>query len=405
MNNLRCIAAITLILLLTACDNSSTSYHYADGVLTARTPKNLRAVTNETLVAEVSINDTVNTYFGSDYPDDQWLIVLDVEADRTYDIEIHWLTNELLLMEERGTFYTDSQNPVITPDTEIATAGGDRFDADCDGTSNLEEINMGTNPGSASQIPCHETPVLEDPTIQLRPWLAYNFLTYAFSEVPQPVVSIRHQLKIRQTPINNAAFYGIIVTSVESYDQTNGTQTQARATLQLVENPSGDDSVQFFATQAIGAVPVSTDGSCTEVSDSPGYFCILPMVISANRWYELSIIEVAPSHWQGRVTDVESGDTYPVANIEMPAGSSWRAQTVDLGLKELITAESCTNSLDRISLQFKNALINDQFDVTVSNTVVSPCVESTVQATGSGWTSGNKDISGEIQHFLSIGDS
>ena len=403
MEKHRYFVVLASILILYGCDNSDTDYQIGKGVLSASTPGNLRAIENESLVAEITIDDNKTTYFGRDFPDGQWRINLDVVADRTYAIEIRWLANQLLLMEERGTFYTDSQAPVITPDLDVATAGGDRFDADCDGVTNLDEISLGSDPGSATQIPCQETPTLDDPTAQLLPWLAFNFLTYEFSGVTAPVVSIRHQMQIRQTSASERTYYGMVVQSDETYLQSDGSQASARASLQIVDSPLGEDVAIFFVTEAVGAVASSASGRCEEMGNRNGYLCSMPSSVSPNRWYDLSIVQVSPSQWQGRVTDNETGNSYLIATMEMPPDSTWGAHAIDMGFGDMIPAGSCIEGFDRISVRYKDTVINDNFDISSSNVVVSPCLDLTMRANGSGWTAGSKILAGENQNYLSIG--
>jgi len=53
------------------------------------------------------------------------------------------------MLEEVGTIELNANTINQTPDLDFLTAGGRRFDTDCDGTSNLAEYYAGTDPSFA----------------------------------------------------------------------------------------------------------------------------------------------------------------------------------------------------------------------------------------------------------------
>lgn len=399
------VAVLALVCVLASCDNVDPRHELANGELSTRTPENLREVPNSELTVEILIDGRTTTYFGQNFPDGVWRIDLDVEAERSYDLLIRWFFNEHLLMEESGVIYTDSNSPSIRPDLNFATVGEDRFDTDCDGIPNIDEVTQGLDPGSASLAPCTEAPFVEDPSAIQLAWLAQNFTTYNFSGIQDEILSIEQEVQIRESSTMDRQFYSLIVNATGDIVQPDGSQTTARATVQLIRDPSGQSAVNFFTTQALSAVPNSAAGvNCVGLSNSPGFFCNMAFDPIPKRWYKLSLVESGPSQWQALVVDKNTGSSTLIATMELPAPTRWSFHSVDLGFDDPLSQQACSMGLNKITAQFIDASINGSFDVAPSNIVVSPCVSLSTLAEGVAWSAGSKKVGEQKLYSLSIGN-
>lgn len=397
-------AVFFLVLLLAGCDSQTGPHQFADGVFTASPPANLRALTTSELSAAITIGATTQSYSASDFADGQWQIDLNIEADRTYDLLILWYADDHLIMEESGSFFADSSNPVITPDLDFVTFGDDRFDNDCDGVSNLEEIRLGLNPGTASTTPCNDPAVIENPGAQLLPWLAHNFLTYDFSNITDRVVSIEQDLRLRQSTTNQSVYFGLVVHSQGDIMQADGSQATARATIQLVYDPSGESKANFFVNQAVSAIPPSVEGAtCTGQVSQPGYFCSVPLNVSTKRWYTARLVESAPFQWQAWIDDTATGESFHIGTMETPSQTRWVMNAADVGYDGSVSAQSCADGLNKVTMRFRNTLINGSSNILISNAVPGPCVQLGAQSGLQGWSVGSRGIDGDNLYSLSIG--
>lgn len=399
------VAALALVCILASCDNVESRHELTNGALNTRTPENLREVPTSELTLEVLIDGRSTTYSGQNFPAGEWRIDLDVEAERSYNLLIRWFFNEYLLMEESGVIYTDSNSPSIRPDLNFVTVGEDRFDTDCDGIPNIDEVNQGLDPGSASLAPCPESAVVDDPAAMQLAWLAQNFTTYSFSGIQDDIVSIEQEVQIRDSSAVDRQFYSLIVNSTGDIVQPDGSQTTARATVQLIRDPSGQSAINFFTTQALSAVPNSAAGvNCVGLSNNPGFFCNTAFDPIPQRWYTLSLVESGPSQWQASVIDKDTGSSTLIATMELPAPTQWSFHSVDLGFDDPVSQLACSKGLNKITAQFIDASINNGFDVAPSNIVVSPCVSLSTLAEGVAWSGGTKELGGETLYSLSIGN-
>ncbi|MFK7890778.1 MAG: hypothetical protein AB8B63_08180 [Granulosicoccus sp.] len=395
-------ALLLLALALPGCDN--TDPVISDGTLRTHTPASLRAIPVEQLRADVILSGKRTSYSGADFPDGEWIIDLDVEADRRYVLLISWYLGEHLLMEESGNIITDAANPVIRPDLDFATSGPDRFDTDCDRLPNIFEIEKGSDPGTVSLAPCRLPPPINDPDTLELPWLSRNFTAYTatsgigdgVTKVEQPVVMVNSESEKQQ-------FYSLILLSDDDIVQADGSLATARATVRLVYDSAGPDAVQFFTRQAISAVPADGNGSVCQGNESE-YFCSVPLSLSAGTLYTLALAEVSPFQWQATVTNEATAVTTIVGTMETPSQTSWQHHVVDLGFNQTLTREACSQSLEKISVRFTDTRVNDTVIVPPGAINVSECVQLGLLTKDTAWTGGEKRINETTWYSLTIGN-
>ena len=148
------LATLSNLASCSELEDSSAPSTIKDSYLRTNTPTSLRAIDPNQLVLDMTINGERRRYVGSDYPDDRWVIELKLYKDTTSVIDLKWLAFGHLLRHEYGEFYVDSNNTEIELDLEFADEGTGPFDDDCDGESNLNELNNGTDPGVVSAEVC-----------------------------------------------------------------------------------------------------------------------------------------------------------------------------------------------------------------------------------------------------------
>jgi len=144
MNKHLLIIILCCLYLLAACEKSTLESNDSQNT----TPLLLRAIPNDVLIANVTLNGATTTYKGTDFPDGNWIFYDDFEVGIDYAIEVEWLASDILVMEEKGSFVVANIGSIVTPNLNQKTTlmGTNKFDLDCDGKSNLDEINAGSDP-------------------------------------------------------------------------------------------------------------------------------------------------------------------------------------------------------------------------------------------------------------------
>jgi len=143
---------ITLLIALTAlCSGCAEKAGPGASVGTAK-PAQLRTIDNSRLSLVVRIDNQAQEYAGELRPDGRWYVVLNIELDVTHNYLASWYGRvggtSVLLLEVRGEFYANSETlfAQASGDAEMTSSGAPQFDSDCDGASNLEEVNADDDP-------------------------------------------------------------------------------------------------------------------------------------------------------------------------------------------------------------------------------------------------------------------
>jgi len=209
MQSLKRLSAMLLAVTVVGCEaglleNNTNPPPTPTSAATAP-PAMLRIVPNEELTARVTVNSGLEeSYFGSNFSDGNWQIPVRLISGETNQIFIRWMVGDLLLLEEFGEIVWNATDTVIRPDFSFTTAGAERFDADCDGASNLAEIYANSDPlvpdGSSSACQQNDPPLEIDITAGTIAALAVNtarFVNEGFTdrvtnfEIPVNVKSFR----------------------------------------------------------------------------------------------------------------------------------------------------------------------------------------------------------------------
>jgi len=117
--------------------------------LTTGKPPILRAIDNRLLSVVVRIDAIGREFIGEQRTDGSWFVEMDVPADMTHNFVASWYANykeqRVLLVEQRGEFYAGSTQVQANP-TTVDVSDGNGFDSDCDGQSNLAELESNSDP-------------------------------------------------------------------------------------------------------------------------------------------------------------------------------------------------------------------------------------------------------------------
>ncbi len=143
----RCIVVTVLLSwLLVGCSSDTTSVTK----MGTDTPIQLRSVNPELLSVHVTLNDGSEVFYGVPDTDGTWTIPIHVDLDQQHTFVANWYSTvgskEILVLQQTGSFYADSTIGEATPQYQDFSTGNALFDSDCDGASNLTELNASSNP-------------------------------------------------------------------------------------------------------------------------------------------------------------------------------------------------------------------------------------------------------------------
>jgi len=140
----------SIVLFVAAVLNGcSEEQSIAPGLSIAK-PSQLRNIDNSVLSVLVRIDEGGYEFIGEQRLDGTWVVRMNVPGDKTYNFVASWYANakqqRVLLLEQRGQFYAGSDDNVETTRATEDTSVGNGFDADCDGLSNLYEVENSSDP-------------------------------------------------------------------------------------------------------------------------------------------------------------------------------------------------------------------------------------------------------------------
>jgi len=382
------------MLALTGCDPDNAQTVNVPGYIT-QTPALLRAIPISNLSVQISIDNVTKTYQGADFPDGIWQVNFDLEPNQTYDINIKWFALTHLLLEETGQIFTDPELQTITPELEFISAGFDRFDDDCDGQSNLDEIINGTSPGDAGatdQTACADgSEGIVLPEI-VAPWINRQHTLFRLAGMTSRLTRYEQAIQITASNPNIASNFGMSLHT----DPSTAVNEFARVDFRY-------DSLQNkhigFKISAADDFRLSTadNAECSEYQDT-GIECTIPFEWQEQQWYRLRIEAISDTSWQATVSDDTSGVSQEIATIETQSILDWsRAQNV-LSYRQQIPSEQCSLGLEPISMRYKQGVANAITVLGSDQILTSDCVK-----VGGGWSEGLRTIDDELVYTLTLG--
>jgi len=389
------IAGIVLLLALTGCGQSDTPASIAPKYAT-QTPAALRTIPISDLSVEVSIDNLTKTYQGSDFPDGLWQIEFDLESNQMYDIVISWFALTHLVLEETGQIFTDPEQLSITPvleKFEFISAGENRFDDDCDGQPNLDEIISGTNPNEANgttQSSCDDGPVvLKENEF---PWILRQHKLFQSLGITSRVISYTQSIQVTSTNPNLSTNFGASLFTGPDSD------VKRRAKIDLRVDAEQVKQIRFEISPATDFQNSSVPGARCFVHDLIGIACTIPYEWKEEQWYSLSIEEQSTTSWKAMIREGDSGELQDIGTIESAPNINWYRAQNGISYRVDVPAEQCRLGLAPIGMRYKQGVANDIPVIGTTQIVYSDCV-----AAGGGWNEGQRTIDDELVYTLTLG--
>ena len=390
------ITALVLMLVLIGCDSSNTTPTTAPK-LTSQTPAVLRTIPISNLSVEVSIDDVTKTLQGVDFPEGLWQIEFDLKPGQTYDLLVQWFSLTHFLLEETGQIFTDPEQPTITPELEFISAGFDRFDDDCDGLSNLDEIRRGTDPNAmtdTTQSACSDVAESIELPETVYPWIIRQHGLFRSEEVVLPVTRYEQRIKVTESNPNIDTNFGIGLRT----DPETGVEALARVDLRTAS--ARGKQIRFEISPANAVQTLETGDASCAVHNTTGFACIVPYEWRDQQWYSVSIEQQSATSWKAMVREEPAGVWQDIATIESQPDIDWyRAQNV-ISYPTEILSEQCRLGLVPFSMQYKPGIANDVTVLNSTQIVSSDCVKA-----GGGWSEGIRTIDSELVYSLTLGRS
>jgi len=333
------VAWVAMLLILIGCEQGNQDLSNAPKYTTP-TPAVLRNIPITNLSVQVSIDNVTKTYQGADFPDGQWRIEYDLLPNKTYNVMVQWFVLTHLVLEETGQITTDPEQQMITPDLEFISAGYPRFDDDCDGQSNLDEIRNGSNPN-------------------------------ADEDTDQSACSAG----------SGQAIFGRVDF--------------------IYDNASGN-TIRFNINQATGFQPIAgSDSDCRVFDNNFGtsaVACILPYDWQEQQWYNIGFEELSATSWKATVLDEASGISQDIGIIETQPNIDWvRPQSI-LSHRTSFESQECALGIAPVSMQFKQGVANEIHSIETIQVKSGDCVIA-----GAGWSEGIRTVDGELVHRFTLG--
>jgi len=418
---MRQIVSLLVLLLLCACTPERSIQIEQDGKVTATTPYQLRAVPQAELVLRLSIDDWKQTYNGSDFPDRTWRIDItdNVEADQTYDLMLEWYHGELLLLEESGQIQIVAGSPQIQPDLDFLSTGLPRLDLDCDGYSNLDEINNGTDPMVVDFLDPNDT---YDSQHCGKPSQAGTLTgsqeaklkrMYSFRE--QPTKKYEQALQVRESGNDRSTEIAASIVGITA-DETDSNSYRSTVQLSYNEQAGMGRTASFVFAGAVDATPSTLSGASCKKEDIyhdsffvptfdtvPGYRCVIPYEWKDKKWYTLTIENTTNQTWTATIVDQETGQSENIGSMSLDAGLDmlWFESSVATNFSDAFHISGCNESPELIPplhIHYRSAVFDSTINADFQATFTSDCLKHS-----GNWNYSFRELQTGLLYALRIG--
>lgn len=363
-----------LALFIGGCAESGRSGEIQNDEFSLRPPLQMRALVQDELRAQITLNNATSTYQGTEFPDGVWRIPFDLEANRTYALGIEWSHGNYPLMDENGFFSTTDDTFVIRPDLDFINAGYRRFDNDCDGVSNLEELVAGSDPdGPLGTRICPGEP---DPNVAFGTFeQAYLGKRYeAFGQITngRAIDKIEQSVQVRRSENGQRYSLGGVLTTSNDPDDLG-----IVANILLVNDPELGRSASFIMDQIVGFSDGDVPGARCEPRTNLGalvWRCTIPYVWEEGSWYSLVIERTGDRSWEGSVLDQNTGSRVSIGTLTTDLDIIWTVAQIGIGYSGRFGRDECQSGLAPLGLQFTHALVNNVIEAETRESIVEPCL-------------------------------
>jgi len=392
---------MTGALLLTACDNHNATDTSDSIGVTTQTPALLRALPVANLTAIVTVNSSPTTYEGSAFPDGNWVLSLPLEDNRQHSIFIEWMQADILLMEERGSFFADPADRTIELELDFITAGYIRFDYDCDGVPNLDELLISSDPGSpdnTSDSECRDDLLVPpDPARLETPWVVQASDSFISNPQINPLIRKSQPLRVMTINASRSSAYGTTL-STERVDPADRGEEYETLLTEFYYHPDLGRSVRVAASNATASGLLTVPGADCVPRTTTGVFCQIPFDWKVQHWYEFVVEQTSANGWQVILVDRELEQSTELVLINTDIPRVWNDSSVGLSYKYELPASDCSQSLSPITLQYRDGVANAGIAVSHEQSYTSNCVQY-----GGGSNYSVRTIDDQQLHSLTLG--
>lgn len=397
--------AMFCLFTLSACELSSDPEVMRAAKITSQTPVDLRSFATADLRAVVSVGNFAATLLGSDVVDNEWSIVLDgdLSENETYSVNVKWYVFDSLVFEEVGSIFTDPTVPSLTISLDyFLNVGPVRFDDDCDGISNSDELINGsdhTSPGSVVDETCSNLVAQPEDMNQfdwvdtwVDIWREYDeFQTMGFTSQVQ---SFHQALRVGKIEVDEAI-------NVQTFLIGNFVETanyiEAKLSLYQLDDGSRGVEVSFKSDNQIADVqPAHTN--CYRVDESFLVLCSLDVQWDIHQWYSLEINRTPEEAWEAWFVNETTNQRTKIGTVQTSQTIQWIDTEFDLTYATRKTYSECVDGVDPVSVQHKHAVLNGDFELKGGEVKPGLCLKI-----GGGWGAGNRELNNETQFNMSIG--
>jgi len=359
----------------------------------------MRSIPITSLALTVTLNET--NYTGMMNSDGQWSVEVPLSPNQQYDLLVQWYSSEILLLEEFGQFTTPATGSIINPVLDYRSAGTAEFDVDCDGYSNLEEVNNGTSltiaEGLTTSACSEETTPIELKETE-RAWMGRVHDPVGADENTERMTNFSQTFQINtSTDSGNIAF--IVNLRANPVDATTNETLTHAGWISFRQQPNVPTFMEFAIYPSTGVLEADVEGQfCKDLGSSPaGMMCTVPYNWQLDRWYTLSLEETTPTTWRAQVLDQQSQITQPIATFTTPENLIW--EELSTGMIDYIEYPSadCIAGLPPSRMTYKPAIVNN-VPVGTRRLRISDCVRG-----GAGWSEGLRTVQDALEHKMTMG--
>jgi len=330
-------------------------------------PHQLRAIPTADLSANVLVDGVSTTYYGREYPTGNWTIVLNVTPSQEYDMFIQWMASDILVMEQYGNFTAEISDPPIVPVLNSVSQGAARFDDDCDGESNLEEILDGTSPTEASdplQDGCNISAEIPPSVDELgNAFIDQNSPRFDTSGLTGRLVTFSQPIRVQNINTGKSSDHRVTLFS----------SAGEKAYIELTYDHLNDRKQVRMSNRIANTLVPTIDSSC-DLADSS---CTIEFDWKEQHWYELVFVEASNTSWQSWIVDSESGERTLIATALTEPDIIWIEPDIGVGYKDQIPARECIRGIPAITTHFQGGLANRsiRLGMPISINSIGSCVQ------------------------------
>ncbi len=147
-----CNRLVVVILFVAALLAGCLSEQAAAPALSTGKPALLRSIDNSVLSVVVQIEESGREFIGQQREDGSWYVQMNVASGQAHAFVASWYANlkgqRVLLVEQHGEFFAGPTR-VQSDAKTVDVSEGNGFDSDCDGASNLAELEANSDPLSS----------------------------------------------------------------------------------------------------------------------------------------------------------------------------------------------------------------------------------------------------------------